>query len=143
MIPSETSVAETEDKKHTSRLISEALRIVCQLLHFKASPNVVDIYGATSLCHAVWSKLDEIVEALRAVTDISLVNAPEFILSTEVKSGDIRPSHISKWIDENTKDVDANRKCLRKLLCTAGTGILHHYEEVQMQIRQVMTVFER
>ena len=143
VIPSETSVAETEDKKHTSRLISEALRIVCQLLHFKASPNVVDIYGATPLCHAIWSKLDEIVEALRPITDTSLVNVPEFNLCTEEKSGDIRPSHISKWIDENTKDVDANRKCLRKLLCTAGTGILHHYEEVQMQIRQVMTVFER
>ena len=142
-IASKKTNSENVDEKHTSRMISESLRIVLQLLHFKASPNVVDIYGTTPLCHAVWSKLDVIVDALLPVTDTSHTIEPGFLLSSLDDSKDIRPSHISKWIEGNTRDVEANKRCLRNLLCTAGTGLLHHPEEAEMQVYQVLTLFER
>lgn len=138
-----SDIADDKDIRKKDHCQSEAIKVVRQLLSFGASPNIVDKYGATPLCHAIWSKCTDIADILRPLTEERLTNTPRFILANTGCEKSIRCSKVKQWIKDNTSDVKTNIKRLQSLMFCPGTGFLQHQEEVQMQKEQVLAFFRR
>ena len=125
----------------TSKVI--AIKVVNQLLSYNASPDVVDVYGASPFCHAIWSKYFHIAELLRPFTSKHLQRPPEFMLVETENMKSIRCSSVEKWISENASNVTENEERLQRLLSSPGVGLLLHQDEVKQQKEQVIAFFKR
>ncbi|XP_045203691.2 protein PF3D7_1417600-like [Mercenaria mercenaria] len=136
-------MAEDSEIQYERRSKSDAIKVVNHLLSFNASPNIVDIYGASPLCHAVWSKNNDIASILHPFTCEHFIRTPEFFLLENENTKSIRCSNVDQWIQEHTSSVNENKDRLQHLLSSPGIGLLHHGEEIEMQKVQVIALFKR
>ncbi|XP_060600279.1 ankyrin repeat domain-containing protein 31-like [Ruditapes philippinarum] len=138
-----SDIAEDDELHYNRRSQANAVKVVYQLLHYKASPDVVDIYGASPFCHAVWSKCFDIADILRPLTSECFQKPPRFLLAENETMKSIRCSNVEQWIRQNTSNVTENEKRLQRLLSSPGIGLLQHPDEVEQQKEQVISLFKR
>lgn len=138
-----SDIAEDNELHYDRTSKVNAINVVHLLLSYNASPNIVDVYGASPFCHAIWAKCFHLADVLRPFTSEHLQRPPDFLLVENENMPNIRCSSVDKWISENASDVKKNEERLQRLLSSPGIGLLQHKDEVEQQKEQVIAFFKR